>query len=110
MTFTALLAISSFSGCALLKIGGRKKRAEPEAPRATLPRLLGKITLVNEEEKFALIDIGSLPAPEAGLKLRSMSATSETGELTVSAARRRPFVIADIESGEPQIGNRVFEK
>ena len=84
----------------------KRTKEKNETPQ---PQLVGTITLVNEEGKFALIDGGYLPTPTAGTALKSFTGETESGLLTVGAVRRRPFVIADIVKGAPQKGDRVFQ-
>ncbi|HEX8312102.1 MAG TPA: hypothetical protein VF614_12335 [Chthoniobacteraceae bacterium] len=106
----ALALLTTLStGCALLP-WKRTKREKDSAPRATLPRFIGTITLVDEDERFVLIDTGMLPDLTTGAKLRSVTGAAESGKLTVSDVRKRPFIIADITHGEPKKGDRVVEE
>lgn len=80
----------------------RKQHSETWIPQ------LGRITLVDEPAQFVLLDIGTAPAPSSGTMLRSHSNQGPTAELEVSRFQKRPFLIADIKSGHPQFGDRVF--
>ena len=69
-------------------------------------KLIGSITLVNEDLRFVLID--SALAPEQGAKLKALSADlTETAVLRTSPEKKPPFIIADIVSGTPHAGDRV---
>ena len=100
------MAILGFSqnGCASSKKADVKKTS---APSPIVTGFFGKVALVNAEARFVLIDGGYSVSPEIGTSLKTYSGESETGTLTVSAERRRPFVIADIASGTPKKGDRV---
>lgn len=79
-------------------------------PQSYAPRL-GLISLVNNNSDFVLIDIGTSPAPAPGSRLQAYSAQrgSAPAELSVSNYQRRPFLIADIISGDPRVGDSVVQ-
>jgi hypothetical protein len=93
------------SGCAW---HGRPKPRAKAASVVSKPILVGTISLVNEEGKFALIDNGTSPVPPVGGPLESFTGEVKSGELVTTQARRHPFTIADIRSGQPQKGDRVI--
>jgi hypothetical protein len=68
---------------------------------------LGRIALVNNAQEFVLVEIGTAPVPESGTPLRSYSNAEPSAELVVSSQHRRPFMIADIISGMPRVGDSV---
>lgn len=107
----AILAATQVS-CSTYRRRG-KRQSSPEAvavakARRPLQRV-GVVTLVNEADRFALIDSGSLPTPAEGTHLQSYTGPVASGKLKVSEVRRRPFVVADILDGAPQPGDEVFE-
>ena len=93
------------SACASLR--GRR-----EPPRATRvhpePVRVGTITLVNEDDRFAVVDVGSAGVPPAGTALKVFGDGVETAVLAVGDVRRRPFIVGDIVSGMPRKGDAVF--
>ena len=102
----ALLVAAQISGCALLR---------PRPKKATLathptPLLVGTIKLVNDDGHFVLIDSGTSPGPLPGAVLKCRAASGETGELKAGEVRRRPFAIADVVKGTPQVGDQVFQQ
>lgn len=101
----ALLIVTQTSGCSLL----RRRPKQQAAPRP-VPVLVGTITLVNEEGRFVLIDSGMNPGPWPGAVLKSHTASVESGELKAGAIRKRPFAIADVVKGTPQVGDQVFQQ
>lgn len=101
----AIVAICS-SGCSSSRDRSKEKEKPAIVPRQ--PAFVGTVTLVNLESQFVLIDNGLLPIPPIGLVLKSYTAGVESAELVTSAARRRPFTIADIRHGTPRKGDRVF--
>ncbi len=101
---TAVLCGGLLFGCAALR------RQQPKTASTPVPLLVGTITLVNEEGRFALIDSGMNPSPEAGAVLKSRTAGAESGELKAGAIRKRPFAVADVIKGAPQVGDQVFQQ
>ena len=102
----AMLLAAQISGCALLR---------PRPKKATLathakPLLVGTIKLVNDDGHFVLIDSGLSPSPLPGAVLTCRTASGETGELKAGEVRRRPFAIADVVKGTPQVGDQVFQQ
>ncbi len=82
--------------------------SKKEPPSATPPQWVGTIKLINEREGYALIDSPtsfSLPVGEA---LNSVGVDTESGVLRVTADRNPPFFIADIVTGKPRAGDRVY--
>lgn len=90
---------------------GRRKaaaqRALDEARRA--PLVVGQVSLVNEDERFALIEGNLVQPPAAGTILRIYSGDAVTAELRATGVRRRPFLVADLVSGTPAKGQLVVQ-
>lgn len=82
------------------------KRDRP--PAALPPRWLGRITLVDERSNYALVDSQPFAPLPPGTILHSVSQNSETGVLRVSDDSNPPFFIADITSGRPRPGDRIY--
>jgi hypothetical protein len=103
--FILALAVLCVAACA----PARKQKA-PSTPPPAPPSLIevGTITLVNASGRFVLIDHGILSAPPGGGVLKSFTNGVESAELIVTEVKRGSFTIADIRSGEPQKGDRVF--
>ena len=81
----------------------------PEAPiqaPAPAPQPIGRISLVNEELGFVLVQTAQ--TPEEGTPLQARSADGrESAQLKVSAAQKPPFLIANVLKGKPQVGEVV---
>jgi hypothetical protein len=99
------LAWCAGAGCATTK----PKKADSKAKTQQEHRVVGTIVVVNEEQRFVLIDTQAAVPPEVGTALKSFSNGAETGVLAVSPERKPPFMIADIVSGTPRKGDQVFE-
>jgi hypothetical protein len=99
----------SSSGCAVLSKWKRERKARKTAAQPAVPRFVGTITLVNEEDRFVLIDNGNSPVPPTGAALKSFAGEVESGVLSVGSVRRAPFVIADIVKGAPHKGDTVYQ-
>ena len=98
-------------GCATFKKMNvlPRRKPKPVVARAVVPVRVGTITLVNEEQRFVLIDTGMAAAPAVGTALKSFTGESASGVLAVGNVNRRPFVVADIVQGAPLKGDAVFQ-
>jgi hypothetical protein len=83
------------------------RKAKP--PQAQVPRLIGVVKTVNREDRFVLIDATTFRAAEAGDLLVCIRDQKETAYLRMSTLKNPPFLIADIASGAPSAGDRVFK-
>lgn len=108
LTLTAAVGLSLFPGCALVPRFLRKKPAKPD-PSKTF-QLVGSISLVNTEDNFVLIDSGTQASPNVDLPAEARAEDGSKTQLHVTAVRRRPFAIADIVSGNPHVGDQVFQQ
>ena len=94
----AILRSGLLTGCAT----GRRPQ-----PRLLPTRLIGTITLVNEENRFVLIDANETAEP--GLPLQAVTPGGEpAARLKVSPEKKAPFLIADIVSGTPHRGDQAI--
>jgi hypothetical protein len=85
-------------------------RRNPPTPAAAAQAAVevGRVTIVNRENHFVLIDLESnLYVPAPGTPLTSISPTGKTARLKASPEQKRPFIAADILDGEPSPGDRV---
>lgn len=84
------------------------KKEKP--PAAVPPQLLGQIRQVNSESGFVLIDATVSSAAKPGAALVCIANQQETAELKLTSLSSASFVIADITSGEPSVGDRVYKR
>ena len=84
-------------------------REKPAPPQAQIPRLIGVVKTVRKEDRFVLIDATAFQAAEAGDLLVCIRDQKETANLRMSTLKNPPFLIADIASGNPSPGDRVFK-
>ncbi len=103
----ALITVFSATGCATRDQAAKPKQAARTQEVPTI-LLVGTIALVNSESGFVLIDQGQQAAPVTGALLKTYSGPAESAVLVASDVRKRPFIIADIKSGAPQKGDRVY--
>jgi hypothetical protein len=73
------------------------------------PRLIGRISMVNEEGHFVLISCDAWRPPQEGTALKAMRSGAETAILNVNPERRGTAVTADIVTGTPARGDQVFQ-
>ncbi len=101
------------AGCANPgKPAASAKRSASPTPSAT-PRvthfMVGEIAVVNETERFVLVDLGAhLYVPPPGELLQTTDATGTTAHLKASPEQKRPFIAADIVDGTPKVGDEVL--
>jgi hypothetical protein len=81
----------------------------PKAPQAQVPRLIGVIKMVDEDDRFVLIDATTFQGAKAGDLLICIRDQKETANLRMSNLQNPPFLIADIASGKPAPGDRVVK-
>ena len=115
-TFITLAALCAMLGvvgssCASFKKrnGPRHRGVQPALAVNAGPQRVGTITLVNEAERFVLIDTGVGALPPIGTALKSFSGETSSGVVAVGNVTRRPFVVADIVQGTPKKGDGVFQ-
>jgi hypothetical protein len=107
VVFAALL-----SGCGSMPSVKRKRRAAAEralAESRRAPLTVGRVSLVNEDERFALIETDLPQTPASGTKLRIYRNNAVSAELTATGVGRRPFLVADVVSGNPEKGDVVLQ-
>jgi hypothetical protein len=75
---------------------------------ADRPQLVGKVSLINTEDKFVLIEMQTPRMPKPGMVLVARNGQMKTAQLKVSDEERRPFIIADIQEGLPHQEDQVF--
>lgn len=90
---------------ALAKILPAKK---PKPPTAMPVDWAGTIRMVNTPENFVLIESESATAVIPGEKYLSVQDGRETGILLMTALKAHPFLIADIVSGHPSTGDKIY--
>lgn len=82
---------------------------KPAPPQAQAPQFIGVVKMVNTEDQFVLIDAVSHQGTEPGALLLCITDQKETANLRMSTLKNPPFLIADIASGSPAPGDRVFK-
>ena len=132
LIFAVLFITLTITGCATLKKDVTSTEPKPEAvsvgkkapapwlswlkfskktpppPSATPIHWTGVIRLANEAERFVLIQSQSSSSVTPGEKYLCIRDTTETGVLRMTALKNSPFLIADILSGDPLAGDRVY--
>lgn len=81
----------------------------PKAPQAQVPHLIGVIKMVDEDDRFVLIDATTFQGARAGDLLICIRDQKETANLRMSNLQNPPFLIADVASGKPAPGDRVIK-
>jgi len=77
-------------------------------PAANPPQWAGTIRMVNAAEKFVLIESNTLSAIVPGETYTVIGGGAETASLQMTALREPPFLIADIVSGSPSEGDKIY--
>ncbi len=81
---------------------------EDAPPAATSPNWVGNVKAVSERHDYVLVDSQTYQSPAPGTILTSVGSVSESGSVRVSEDRDPPFFIADILSGRPEPGDRLY--
>ena len=84
------------------------EKKKPEIPIAQTPLWIGTIKVVNSGERYVLIDSRLTTSLPPGEILNSVGNDFESGTVRTTADRVHPFFIADIASGNPAVGDRVY--
>ncbi len=110
-TLLVVALIATAPGCATFQKVHLlpRRKAKGAVAQVEAPRRVGTITLVNEDERFVLIDTGMATTPAAGAALKSFTGETASGVVAVGNVNRRPFVVADIVQGAPKKGDAVFQ-
>lgn len=103
MTFRGALGLLNYYANPLNLL---PKKAKP--PVAQQPRLIGVVKMVNLDDKYVLVDAVTQSAAPGDL-LICITNQKETANLRMSSLKNPPFLIADIASGTPAVGDRVFK-
>lgn len=82
------------------------KKSKP--PSANPPEWAGTIRMVNSAEKFVLIESNSLSAIVPGETYTVIGGGAETASVRMTALREPPFLIADVVSGSPSAGEKIY--
>jgi hypothetical protein len=77
-------------------------------PAASTPNWIGTVKAVSERRDYVLVDSLNYQNPVPGAILTTVGVESETGSVRVSDDRDPPFFIADIVSGTPAPGDRLY--
>ena len=92
-------------------LGGLGKflpKKKPRPPAATPVNWAGTIQLVNTAENFVLIESESASPVIPGEKYLSVQNGRESGTLRMTSLKAHPFLIADIVSGNPSTGDKIY--
>jgi hypothetical protein len=113
LTFSLLL-IFAVSGCS----GGKHQVGTTAKPAVTKPApivtpdysLTAKVISVNTVGRFVILSFPSGGMPKLGQTLFLYRSGLKAAELSVSGPQQGENIIADIVSGEAQVGDTVSEK
>ncbi len=110
-TFTVFLAVLA-CGCSWFHSAPPKPaiiKMPRSQPLTELPKLVGVIAMVNGEDRFVLVEENQGTSLLPGTALKCIRDGVESGVVAVGQERRRPYITADIVSGDPQRGDQVFQ-
>ena len=83
------------------------KKAKP--PKALPPQLIGTVKMVNIADQYVLIDAMSQSVQPGDLLVCINGQQQQTANLRMGSLKNPPFLIADLASGTPAVGDRVFK-
>jgi len=82
-------------------------KKKPEAPEATLPTWMGRVVMVDAENRFALVDTGAPLKLPPGQKLLAFREKSRTASLETTSENRPPFLAVKLVEGVPALDDQV---
>jgi len=82
-------------------------KKKPEAPEATLPTWMGRVVMVDAENRFALVDTGAPIKLPAGQKLLAFREKQRTAVLETTSEIRPPFLAVKLIDGTPTLDDQV---
>ena len=82
-------------------------RKKPEAPEATLPAWIGRVVMVDGDNKFALVDTGAPLRLPPGKQLLAFREKQRTALLETTDETRPPFLAVQIIEGMPSLEDQV---
>ncbi|MEI6033683.1 MAG: hypothetical protein WCS65_05320 [Verrucomicrobiae bacterium] len=82
------------------------KKQKP--PAALLPQWTGVVRMVNAPEHFVLIEANAMAAAVPGETYLSVARGLETASLRMTSLKNPPFLIADIVTGTPSAGEKIY--
>ena len=108
-----LLLALALSGCSWMKPGHKPAKAQPPAASPAKPpptagnALLGKVALVNGPARFVVLNfpVGKMAAAEQNLALYRRG--SKVGEVKVTGPQRGDNTVADLVSGDAEVGDEA---
>ena len=77
-------------------------------PTATPPQWIGVIRMVNSAENFVLVESGAISSAIPGETYLAVGKGTETASLKMTSLKNPPFLIADILSGSPSPGDKIY--
>ena len=77
-------------------------------PTATPPQWIGVIRMVNSAENFVLVESSAISLAIPGETYLAVGKGVETASLKMTSLKNPPFLIADILSGSPSTGNKIY--
>ncbi|MFA7343431.1 MAG: hypothetical protein WC003_03915 [Terrimicrobiaceae bacterium] len=77
-------------------------------PTAVPPQWIGVIRMVNSAENFVLVESGAISSAIPGETYLAVGKGVETATLRMTSLKNPPFLIADIVSGSPSQGDKIY--
>ena len=97
----AIAAAVLLAGCGLFF------KKPPGAPEATLPTWIGRVVMVDEAHRFALVETSLPPKLEPDARLLAFRDRRVTADLVVTPEKRPPYLAVTIVRGMPGTGDTV---
>ena len=82
-------------------------KKKPEAPEATLPAWIGRVVMVDADNRFALVDTGVPMHLPPGKRLLAFRDKQRTAVLETTGEMRPPFLAVQIIEDLPAIDDQV---
>lgn len=109
VTIGLLSATLLLTGCFHHKPAAQPTSAAPPTSAVIKPdiHLVGKIAMVNSEARFVVVSFPEGPVPAAQRPLTVYRNGAKVADLKVTGPQRGSDTVADITSGDAQVGDEV---
>jgi hypothetical protein len=104
----SIFMLTACPGCAISKSTKTQPTKKTAPPVAAPIQWAGEIRMVNEADRFVLIESTSGLPVIPGEKYHAVLKGRETAVLQMTALKNPPFLIADILRGNPTVGDKIY--
>jgi len=99
------VALIALSACASKR--ATNQPASPPGATTALGPVLARVSSINQEHRFVVLDFGARPLPATGTRLNVYRGDERIGAVELTGPVRGRFAVADILNGELRVGDEA---